>query len=304
MRHFGKRGMDDKLAFIMWEIMVIFMVVIALTISVKGIANNSTYWKKYHAADLALMTDLILTNQGDFEINYNMKELKSTPVSKILGIDNLVFQTTLTNDAYFLYDTSKEDDRFPQSYVFAKTSKIKIIPSETTSSNIVLTKTGDSFSMTQGEIQIETSCPSLDTLQSLANKNIMVISTSDNLKDTSKYITETLKTAAKGQEPELLIVLSNSNSDKNRIYYNIDNGQVEKSNKLSCLIKKQLVIQNELIEIQEIPYDNSLNIEPFTSQKDKYNNWIILEINKDIINQNILTNSLRNTIIEYYGPQD
>jgi len=306
MRHFGKRGMDDKLAFIMWEIMVILMVVIALTISVKGIANNTTYWKKYHSADLALMTDLMLVNQGDFEVNYDMKELKSTTVSKILGIDKLVFQTALSPDAYFLYSESMDKDRFPQSYIFAKTDpRVKIISSDTTSSYVVLNKRGDTFSMTQGKAASEISCPALDTAVSLSTRKINVVSISDTLKDYSASIDTLLLTTAQGQDNELLIILSESKNDKNRIYY--DTLHPEKSQKMSCLIRRQILNTDASIELQELAYDNTLDnyleVEPVKTDKSRYSYWVLIELNKKTISKDSLSSSINGAIKEYYGLQ-
>jgi len=304
MRHFGKRGMDDKLAFIMWEIMVIFMVVIALTLSVKSIANNTTFWKKYHSADLALMTDLTLVNQGDFRINYDMKDLKSTAVSKVLGIDKLVFETVLTNDGYFLYDESKATDRFPQSYVFGKTnSKIAIKESDTTSSYVILNKVGDTFSMTTNGASTEISCPVLETANPhlTLEKKIDLVSISDTL-NYDNLNNKILLPLANGQSLELLIIISESVGGKNRIYYNDNN--YAKGQKLSCLIKKQLIKQDNTIELEELPYDTSFdNTINAKIKTDTYNYWILIELNKTSITEDILGNSLKLAINEYYGPQ-
>ncbi|MGV8087296.1 MAG: hypothetical protein ACP5N1_06720 [Candidatus Woesearchaeota archaeon] len=298
--------MDDKLAFIMWEAIVILMVVIALTISVKGIANNTTYWKKYHSADLALMTDLILINQGDFEVNYDMKELKKNVVTKMLNIDNLVFQTVLTKDAYFLYDESKDKDRFPQSYIFAKTdSRLTINPFETTSSYIVLNKKGDSFSINTNINSQDMPCPALVTASDLSTQEINAIPTSSSIKDYSDYIDAVLTTTGTGTNPELLIILSESSGNKNRIYSDIS--QTSRSNKLSCLIKRQLITTNPSLDLQELLYDYSLdnyiNNDPIKTEKNKYIYWIIIELNKSAIDKESLANGINAAIGEYYGPQ-
>lgn len=298
MRRLGKRGMDDKLAFTMWEVMVILMVVIALTISVRGIANNTTYWKKYHSTDLALMTDLIIANQGNFVMNYDMKEMKSNAATKMLRIDQLVFQTFLKTNAFFLYDESIDKDRFPQSYIFAEDKDIKIIDSNLTADYIVLYKEGDTVGMKGDYIVPVFGCPSLSTQGNLSEKHITVIGLSDTIKPYSDYINEVLKTIGKGTDDELLITLTNDTYNPTTIYYNpLDQG---KSEKLSCLTKKRLEQIYPDMTVLQKPYDKSFEMDPFVSQRDAYMYWMLIRVNNNEVVSKNLSDSIKQAIVEYY----
>jgi hypothetical protein len=304
MRHFGKRGMDDKLAFIMWEIIVIFMVVIALTLAVKGIANNTNYWKKYHSTDLALMTDLMLINQGDFQINYDMKELKSNVVTKTLGINNLVFETVLTKDAYFLYDESKENDRFPQSFIFGKTDIIKIAEYQTKNSYIILNKIGDSFSLSTNDASKQISCPAIDTFETiedfLAKK--ITITGSDTLNEYIIEVNNKLMTNSQTNQ-ELVIILVENKNNKSRIYYPTKSEYLIKSQKMSCLIYRESLKKIDGLDIHYLAYDNSLDLTPYQNEILNNNYWIIIELQKDAFPKEIFSEIIVNTINEYYGQE-
>lgn len=315
MRRLSKRGMDDKLSFFMWEAAVILMVVIALAVSVRGIANNTNYWKKYHSADLALMTDLMMTNQGDFVINYDFKDLEKNFVTKLLYIDKLTFQTVLKQNSYFVYDESMDKDRFPQSYVFAENNLIHVNPANSSSDYVVLYKTGNTFDMKTGYSTPRMSCPSTDTRGNLSAKKFDVISISDSLNEKSKYVNTVLKTY-NGNDAELLIVLASNNytnnnnankdvttsSSQNIIYY--DPLSIGKSSKMSCLIARQMIEQNPTINIKQLPYnpnDKSLDVEPFKSQKANHIYWVLIQINNNETTNKELSDSIKNAIEEYYN---
>jgi hypothetical protein len=298
MRRLDKRGMDDKLAFTIWEIMVILMVVIALTVSVRGIANNTTYWKKYHSTDLAMMTDLIIASQGNFVINYDMKEMKQNAATKMLKINQLMFQTFLNANSFFVYDESVEKDRFPQSYIFAEDRDIKITISSLTSDYIVLYKESDNIGMKSEYIAPVSGCPAIDTSGSLEGKKISVIGLSTAVKTYSDYINIALRTISRGTDNELLIVLANDNTNPTTIYYNPINDI--KSEKISCLTKRALEEIYPDISIAQEPYDTSFEIEPFIGQRDGYMYWMLIRINTADINMEGLEEGISQAITEYY----
>jgi hypothetical protein len=297
MLRLGKRGMEDKLTFTLWEVVVIFMVAIALIIAVRGIANDTTYWKKYHSTDLALMTDLVIANQGDFVINYDIKDLESSWATKLLRIDKLVFQIFLKDDSYFIYDTSIDKDRFPQSYIFAQDKEIST--TNITSDYIVLYKEGNTIGLKSDYLSPVVSCPSADTKGDLSKKHFDVIPLSDAAKIYSTPINELLKTVGTGQDKELLISIIDNATEPTTIYY--DSLSQVKSEKMSCLIMKHLKESSPDVNVKVKPYDKSFEIEPFVSQRTNYMYWVLIEVNTNSTDYKSLTENIRDAIYEYYG---
>jgi hypothetical protein len=282
----------------MWEIMVILMVIIALTVSVRGIANNTTYWKKYHSTDLAMMTDLVIANQGDFVINYELKEMKENTATKMLRIDQLIFQTFLKTNSVFVYSESIDKDRFPQSYIFAEDRDVKVSTSNLTADYIVLYKEGDIVGMKRDYMILVSGCPSADTKGNLSEKHINVIGLSSTIKSYSDYINTALKTVGKGTDDELLVALIDDNTNPTTIYY--DSLNQIKSEKISCLTKRRLEQTYPDLTIQQKSYDKSFEIEPFVSQRDAYMYWMLISVNTQDITSRDLSDSIRLAIEEYY----
>jgi hypothetical protein len=306
-RRFGKRGLEDKLSFTIWEIMVILMVIIALTLSVRALANNTTYWKKYHSADLALITDLILTNQGEFDINYNLKEMHPNLATKALRIEPLTFEIVLRDDAYFVYDKSSEDDRFPQSYIFGRdTKRTKVVPSNSTNEYIILHKQGKTLSMSESYTLPVESCPTDITKADTSQKHFEVTSISDSSTISKEYasqINSVLRRYA-GTEQEMQIFLIEDSIKPTTIYYNT--GQITESGKMSCLIRKAILKNNPDLNIIEIPYDDSLNANAIltneiTSPNKKYIYWVIIQVNSKDVTKDDLGKNIISAIDEYYN---
>jgi len=294
--------MDDKLMFIIWELVVVLMVIIVLTISVKGIANNTSYWKRYHSADLALMTDLIIANQGDFSINYDMKDIRHNFVTRAMRIDPLVFQIFLKEDAFFVYDQSIDKDRFPQSFIFSKDKDVTVSTSNTSNDYIVLYKEEDNVGMKDNYISTIISCPSEDTKGDLSTKRFEVMSLSDETKTYGSYITDRLQTVGKGYDDEALFTLTTSTTDSTTIFYDSLNplNQV-RSEKMACLIQRQLLQKFPDMKITSKPYDMSAEIEPFANQRNNYMYWVLISVNTSQITTTDLSDSIKNAIVEYYG---
>jgi hypothetical protein len=305
LRRLGKRGLEDKIPFIIWEVLVILMVVIALTVAVRSIANNTTYWKKYHSADLALMTDLIITNQGDFNVNYNLKAMQTNTVTKALRIDPLVFQIFLRNDAYFVYDKSIDEDRFPQSYIFARDpSRVNIITSNSTNSYLTLRKQGNTFSMGDYYSPSGISCPSEGTTASTKDKHFEALSLADNAKSYTDFVNKLLGKYG-NKEQEMLIFLIENDVQSTSVYYDTNIPNPVKSEKMTCLIKKQILQKYPDMNILEKAYDNSFDKNIiFTNNKDNQNNpynyWIIVQVKKGEITDKELAEFITQAIDEYY----
>jgi len=299
--------MEDKLSFTLWEVIIIFMIAIILIVAVRGIANNTTYWKKYHSADLALMTDMLIANQGDFVVNYDIKDLESNWATKMMRIDKLRFQIFLKDDSYFIYDGSIDDDRFPQSYIFAQDRDIKISKTNITSDYVVLYKEGNTVGLKSYYSNTIISCPSAPTAGNLSQRHIDVIGLSDAAKSFSTPANELLKTVGTGQDNELLISIIDNTVEPTTIYYD-PLSQVQ-SEKMSCLIMKNLVEKYPDMDVKVKPYDKSFEMDPFMTQRGNYVYWILIKVNTDTadktnnINPKMLTENIRDAVYDYYGQQ-
>jgi len=300
MRRLNKRGMDDKLMFIMWEFIVIVMVFVVLTMSVRGIANDTTYWKRYHSADLALMTDLIIANQGDFTINYDMKSLRQNFVVKAMRIDPLKFLIFMKIDSFFVYDTSIEKDRFPESFIFAKDKDVIVSPSNTSSDYVILYKKEGNVGMGSNSLSESISCPSADTKGDLSLKSFSALALSDDIKSYSSFINSRLLIVGKGNANEALFTLKTSTTATTTIYYDWSQNHIS-NKKMACLIQRQLLQKFPDMNIVSKPYDNSLEIEPFVSQRNNYMYWILIDVNTTAITNSNISDSIASAIEEYYG---
>ncbi len=278
------------------------MVVLALTISVRAIANNTTYWKKYHSADLALMTDLILTNQGDFSINYNLKEIHPNIVTKTLRIKPLVFQIFLKDGAFFVYDESSDKDRFPQSYIFGGDPVRNVVKlGDTTNNYITLQKQGQILTMDENYVAPTDSCPSNPTPGDTSKKHFEALALSDNAKDYSTQINAALARYG-GIEEEMHIFLMEDSTKSTTIYYN--SNQPIKSRKMTCLLKRKILQDKPDLLIIENPYNgefdtNSVFITDINNKDKSYNYWIIIQVNNDLTKIE-LSKIILSSIDEYY----
>jgi hypothetical protein len=296
----GKRGMEDKLMFVIWEVIVIVMVVLVLTLAVKGIASNNTYWKRYHSTDLALMSDLALTNQGDFIINYDLKDIRKNYVSKILNIKPLVFQILLKTDSFFVYSNSIDEDRFPKSFIFAKDkASVTVIESNSTNDCIVLTKQGPSLSIGSSSNSLGITCPTTDTKKDKTNLIFEVVSTPNIDAGTVQYLKIALNSGPQ-IDSELLIILTKNLVNKTVIYYDASSVEnQEKSEKMSCLIKKKGLEINPELNIDYRAYDNKIDNYIASIDKSQYVYWIVIDT--DGLSNEELANIVRGAIDEYYG---
>ncbi|HYD03028.1 MAG TPA: hypothetical protein VEC16_01900 [Alphaproteobacteria bacterium] len=294
--------MEDKLLFTMWEIVVVLMVIIALTVAVRGIANNTVYWKKYHSTDLALMTDLLMINQGDFVLNYELKDIERNIVTDGLMIDPLRLNIVLRDNAYFIYDGTPQQDRFPQNYIFATDSDIKIINSEIASDYVVLYKEGNSFSLRNDYIAKTISCPSIDTKGNIAEMHFEVMAIEDSLIGRARYATELLKTP--GTTNDLLIAISEASEvqSKNIIYYDTSNKAI--SEKMGCIIMRKMLESNPDLKIEIRPFDSSIiseNEDLFESKKSGYRYFVVMDFNSGLFTDQEFSKHLEEAIKEFYG---
>ena len=308
LRVFGRRGMEDKIMFLIWEVIAIAMVSLVLIMAVKGVANNTTYWKKYHSADLAMTTDLALTNQGDFRINYNLKELHSKVLTNIIGINKPAFQIFLKDGSYQLYSISTGEDRFPQSFIFASNHDVKVVESNANKDYIILQKSQDTFSMDAGKVVI--SCPISDTSVSLESAKFYALSLDTAMSSYSNYVNTVLDVYGKTDEKKefLIGIMTDKNSGgQSTIYYNPDD--TTGSSKMACLLRKYISEKYPDMKIEDKVYDDSFILGPqFEDSSKEYSHWIIIKIGKEsdasdtlAITDKDMGECMENAVKEYYG---
>ena len=313
VRILGKRGQDDKIYFLIWELIVLAMVIIALIVSVRGISNNTTYWKRYHSTDLALITDLTYAGQGDFVISYNMKELQQNFFTKMLLIDNLVFQTFMETGSITVYDQS-QSDKFPETFVYGKSQGVTVTESNTTSSFITLYRIGGLLGIEgRYNLQIQ-SCPLINTQKDTSNLKFDVKALDSGAQRYADYSNNLLKTYsnASGSNEWIIFITSGDNTVQTagapvnpvNILYTSD--LPSNGDKLSCLIEQLLKKTYPDKGFTKTIYDGSYDSDnEFTANKDKYTYWAIIKIpSADNIEPSNIATAIRDSFIQYYGQQN
>ena len=137
-RGFGKRGLEDSTYFLIFQIIAAFIIGIVIFAALRGFVNSTTFWKKYYATDLALMAEIEGINQGDFSMNYVLKDTSSTLLKKthILG-DNPI-EIALKKNSIEALDPMNDDITQPISFPFAVSRSIDVIEGSVLDGLIVL----------------------------------------------------------------------------------------------------------------------------------------------------------------------
>jgi hypothetical protein len=321
IRRLGKRGQEDKIYFLIWELIVLVMVIVALTVAVRGISNNTNYWKRYQSADLAMITELTYAGQGDFVVNYNMKQMKMTTTSKallvvtsgfgMLSADTLSFQTFLKSSSFWVYDKSSDEDKFPQSFMFAASKNIKVLEGNHSTDFLVLYRTGDTLGLQERYVTTASLCPTAITQKDMTGLKFDVIALDDESKDRASYAGIMLKQYGASANPssagkELVIFLSTDTASggtpgtvaATKIYY-YDGAQAY-GEKLACLMGLALKTHLPDKTFETIKYDGSFDADAgFIGVKDNYARWIILKYDKSLDRDNFGL-SIKEALIEYY----
>jgi hypothetical protein len=319
VKSFGKRGQEDKIYFLIWEFIVLVMVIVALTVAVRSISNNNTYWKKYLSSDLAMITDLTYAGQGDFMINYNMKQVGSSTVSKILLSDGLSFQTFLKPTSIYVYSPTSADDKFPQSFIFAGSPSVTVSESNVSTEFLVLYKSGGSLILKDGYVAPVDSCPAVNTQKDINGLKFDAVALSTQFTDQATYTNELLKiygAAATGKELAIFFVADDSSASQAStlqvsslqapasqavtIYY--DNDLPVIGGKLACILGSSLGKNYPGQSVNILKYDKSLDTNAaFTGSKANYAQWIIIKIPPAGLDKVKLASSIKDALVQYYG---
>jgi len=314
----NKKKQEDKLYFLIWELIALALVAIVIIVAVRGIVNNSSYWKKYYSSDLGLMADLANTNQGDFSINYVQKPAQNSIWSKIYFIDNKMFEIDLKPDRVETYDYPKESLGF-YLYPFAKNKMITVIPSSTVSDFLVFTKFGPKFTITNiaqpfsgGPSTSIDECASLQpvaTQKDMSLLNFASISldgvTSSYASPVNDILRNKLPNAPKDKALTIIFAYANSqavNASHNSTIYYSDDAHSMLSKKLACLIKGGLSSSAEFssLKLDVLAYDGFASANQvfsgYVSSKPGDEFWIIMSLNDDIMSKNIDKNRFAGVI--------
>ncbi len=304
----NKRGSEDKLFFTLWELMAFLMVLIIILISVRGIANNSSYWKTYYSRDLGMMADIANINQGDFVMNYALKESMDNFWTDIYLMDKRMFDIVLTNKAVEVYDYPKEDSKYPTTFPFAKHKNVNVINESTSADFLVMTKKGAELRISDYVIENAEVCPSYATTKDTRLTKFYSIYLDNKVKPQSDSVKAILGTSRYGNDPKAInestIVLGYAGKENFTVYYSDDSNTLQ-SQKLSCIFKMQyLNAYNYTPELKK--YDGSLDTNPeftkYIAGKESQEYWILIALsdNETKIQQNEFAGLVEKAIIEYY----
>lgn len=302
----NKRGSEDKLLFIIWELLAFCVVLIIIIFAVRGVVNNSTYWKTYYSRDLGMMTDIANINQGDFVMNYALKESIDNFWADIYFIDKNLFEIVLTSKSVEVYDYPKEDSKYPTTFPFAKNKNINIINDSTSATFLILTKLGNELRISDYAVETADVCPSYSTTKDTKLTKFYSIYLDNKVKPHSESIKAILGTSRYGMDPkadnESTLIMGYAANFS--IYYSDDANSLQ-SQKLSCIIKmKFLESYNYTAEL--VKYDGSMDTNPefikYMAIKEPQEYWVMIMMsnNETKINQNEFAGLIEKAIIDYY----
>jgi hypothetical protein len=314
MNSFNKRGQEDKLYFLIWELIALAMVAIVILVSVRSVATGSGYFKRYYSTDLALMADLANTNRGDFTINYALKEQNKNAWTKMYLVDGKRFEISLDNDSVMVYDYPKENIVTPSTYPYAKNKGVYALGSDVISDFVILQKMGPQLSIEQTGVGSLDECSSmqpLDTHMDESNLDFNSFSLDDQTKPYADSINTMIKNfdTTRKKSPASTIIVGHSS--KFIIYYSDDSRSLM-SKKLACVLSRQYSgYPGATATANVMAYDKSLdsNIgfsKYINAPKGENEVWIAIMVSDDVMNTKNIDKArfgaiIKKAIDEYYG---
>ncbi|MGV8150592.1 MAG: hypothetical protein ACP5NV_02585 [Candidatus Woesearchaeota archaeon] len=286
------------------------MVLIIILIAVRVVVNNNTYWKTYYATDLALMADIENINNGDFVMNYALKEAPNNFWTKAYFINDRMFEIVLKPISVEVYDYPKEDSKYPTIFPYAKHKNVNVVNDTSSSNFFILSKIGTDLRISDYIIEEAEVCPSYATTKDTTftifnsiNLDGKTLAYSDSIKAVlSRYG----KGAHSTNESSIIIGYSSNFT----IYYSDDINTLQ-SQKLACILKmkysEKYVGENNTNGTPEIrKYDGSLDANPhflsYVQNRQNSEYWIIVMLSDTElkIKQNDFAIIVEDAIIEYY----
>lgn len=303
----NKRGSEDALFFLIWELLAITMVLIIILVTVRGVVNNTAYWKTYYSSDLGMIADIANINQGDFVINYALKDFSKNPLTKIYFLDRKIFEILLTRKSIEVYDYPKEQSKYPTVFPFAKHKNINVMDSNTNSDFLVLTKRGNELKISGFFIESAEVCPSYSTSKDTKLTKFNSISLDNKVKQYSDSIKQILGTSRYGTDPNAKndMTLIITYDKENFIIYYSDDENTFRSQKLSCLLKqeyeKTLNLSPEIKKYTESQTSNT-EFSKYITNKEPEEFFVIVQLSDKelLINKNDFAMTTENAVKEYY----
>lgn len=300
----NKRGSEDKLFFLLWELLAFAMALIIIIVTVRGVVNNNTYWKNYYARDIAMIIDIEHINQGDFIINYKLKDFSENVLTKMYFIDDKIFEVTLSENSVLVYDYPKEENKYPAVFPFGKNKNIKITNESTSEKFITINKIGDKISLNDYSIETAEVCPSFSTTKEPNMIRLNSVYTNNKMKNYADNLNALLKSSRFGSNPNSLnesTIFLDFQSNFT-VYYSEDSF---KSQKFACIFKMKFLEKYQYApELKKYNgfLDNNADFINFLSNKrfDEY--WIVVALSDEEIkiNPNEITILFDKTITEFY----
>lgn len=299
--------MEDKIWFLMFEIIAFAMVTVIIIFAVKGLVNNSSYWKKYYAADLALMADLESVNQGDFAMNYVLKPHNYNKYITMFALKDRKYDFVLKNDRVEVYDSPKEDSKYPSSYSFAPSRSITVQTTTITSADfLVLAKQKSVLSLDRYLITADSTCPSENTAKDINTLKFDVIGIDAQSKPFAASLKAVLSAYGRDSKTnELTIILSYEKDTPMTIYYADDMTKL-RGRKLACIIGNMYSDQYPSNDFEIKSYDSSLDanaeFEAYKKSKNPDEYWIMMQLSeKEVaITPNLFPEFVRDALAKFY----
>jgi ADP-glucose pyrophosphorylase len=147
-------------------------------------------------------------------------------------------------------------------------------------------------------------CPSITTILSedeFKNRAFKVISLSND-RNISAFAekTNTLLKHGSSNEDDLAIFLVDSKTLS--LYYDSSSNDVGKSNKMACLIYKNLLSKDAGLNVKYESYSDILgDNSAFVSAKSEYYYWIVIGLKSDSSSDDLMREAINSAIKEYYG---
>ncbi|MEM4637548.1 MAG: hypothetical protein QXK76_00810 [Candidatus Woesearchaeota archaeon] len=300
----NKRGSENTLFFLLWELLAFGMVLIIIIVTVRGVVNNNTFWKNYYARDIAMIIDIENINQGDFIINYKLKDFSENVLTKFYFIDDKIFEISLSENSVLVYDYPKEESKYPAVFPYAKNKNIKVINDSISETFITINKIGDKIFLNSYNIETTEVCPSFSTTKDFNMIKFNSIPINNKIKSYSDNLNALLKSSRFGSNPNSLnesTIFLDFQSNFT-VYYSEDS---LKSQKFACIFKMKFLEKYQYApELKKYDgfLDNNIDFINFLSNKrfDEY--WIAVALSDEEtkINPNEITMLFDKTITEFY----
>ena len=318
----NKKGDEEALWFKLLELIAAAMVVIIILVAISRIVNNSTYWQKYYSTDVALIYDLENTNQGDFIVNYQLKDLNYSFLSKTYILEDKTFMTQLSKNSVISYDGTDPKINYGFQYPFAKARDVAVAEHSIVSDFLTLSKIGSEQTMDSYYHRDSIQCPSFSSTKDIGNLKFTSISIDDASSSYSKSLGSVLNTLTVNQNSangatvetttetkiEATIMLVSSSESQVQAYYYTSDSNSLKSEKLACIFSRDysaMPIYNynssRLLEYDGT-FDDNAKLQEYLTNKDSAEYFIIISIPQKYLSGKDLEFSqlVKKSIQEYY----